>query len=405
MKLLVKFLFLIFVFNSIFKLNAQSTIDLYRATTPPRVYNNIQLLTQQDKLYTIENQFPEIAIMIKRFVTPNPDFTFQSPIKLKTVKFSNYSNDIADCIKSMDINRQIEALASLVYFGELLELKPILDKLLNQVKGTRYQYIKALEDVVTIQAASGFSELAEEQLNAMKNVISGVNAEMHLAIKYARLSNFVMAENYARSSLNNSKDDLYTYERNRIFFQLCKNLGERRQIELAKELALLLNTEPNRAVAYGFIAKGADNASLLKEAMTMTSHFEANKKNYVLKELGVLAAQMNQKELAFECQYLMNMTNLKQNAVRVLCEIANVYKDVRTLNRAYSITRQIPNKVSIAKSDAIIWTANSEVLINKNPLEETLNKVIKLEPNYQIKFDMGLLKIPSQRYYYKDSGY
>ncbi|MEB2778562.1 hypothetical protein SYJ56_24855 [Algoriphagus sp. D3-2-R+10] len=408
MKILVGFLIVTFVSTSSFKLNAQSNMDMYRASTPVRVYDHIHLLTVQEELYTVEDQFAEIALMIKRFVEPYPGFTFQSKVTSKTVKSSSYRNDIAECIKSMETIRQIGAFASMLYFGEFIEYKPILDSLLSQLsKEDKYQYNDALDIVVTIQAASGFSELAEKQLSAMENVISGVKAEMHLAVTHSSSSNFELAEKYARSSFKKSENDLYKYERNRTFFQLCRNLGERKQIELAKELALLLNDEPDIAVAYGFIAKGANDSDLLRQAINMTSNFEVNKKNYVLKELGVLAAQSKQKELAIESYNNMNMSNLRQNAVRVLCEIARVYEDLSYLNKAYSITKQIPDRVYHAKSDATIWMAYSEVIINSN--EDELGIVLygltKLEPRYQIKFDMNLLNIPSQRFHYKDSGY
>lgn len=120
-----------------------------------------------------------------------------------------------------------------------------------------------------------------------------------------------------------------------------------------------------------------------------------------------MAAQIKQKDLAIESYNKMNKSNLRQNAVRVLCEIARVYEDLSYLNTAYTISNQIPDRVYHAKSDATIWTAYSEVLINSN--EEELGIVLygltKLEPRYQIKFDMNLLNIPSQRFYYKDSGY
>jgi hypothetical protein len=408
MKIVKAFLLVIFVYTSSFNVNAQSKLDLYRASTLVRVYDNIHFLTLQEELYTIDDQFSEIALMIKRFVEPNPGFNFQSKVTSKPVKFSSYKNDIAACIKSMEPIRQIDAFASMLYFGEFIEYKPILDSLLNQLsKEDKYQYNDALDIVVTIQAASGFSELAEKQLNAMENVISGAKAEMHLAVTHASNSNFELAEKYARSSFKKSENDMYKFERNRTFFQLCKNLGERDQIELAKELALLLKDEPDIAVAYGFIAKGANDSNLLRQAISRTSNFEVNKKNYALKELGVLAAQIKQKDLAIESYNNMNKSNLRQNAVRVLCEIARVYEDLSYLNTAYTISNQIPDRVYHAKSDATIWTAYSEVLINSN--EEELGLVLygltKLEPRYQIKFDMNLLNIPSQRFYYKDSGY
>lgn len=236
MKIVKAFLLIIFVYTSSFNVNAQSKMDMYRVSTPVRVYDNIHFLTLQEELYTIYDQFAEIALMIKRFVEPYPGINFQSKVTSKPVKFSSYRNDIAACIKSMEPIRQIDAFASMLYFGEFIEYKPILDSLLSQLsKEDKYQYNDALDIVVTIQAASGFSELAENQLNAMENIISGAKAEMHLAVTYASNSNFELAEKYARSSFKKSENDMYKFERNRTFFQLCRNLGEREQIELAKE--------------------------------------------------------------------------------------------------------------------------------------------------------------------------
>jgi len=408
MKALLKSVIIIFVFSFSFQLLAQSNLDLYRASAPVRVYNNIQLLTKQDKLYTIEDQFAEIAIMIKLYVEPFPDFSFQSTTTSKSVKFSNYRNDIVECFKTLEPTRQVEALASMLYFGEFIEYKSDLDNLINLIsEKSKYDYKNALEKVVTIQAAAGFSELAQNQMNAMESSISGAKAEMHLAVTHAINSNFKMAEQYARSSFEKSKNDFYKYERNRTFFQLCRNLGEKKEVELAKELTLLLTDKSDIAVAYGFISKGANDTSLMKEAISLASNLDINNKNYSLKELGVLAAQMKQKNLAVECYDKMSLGNLRQNAVRVLCEIARVYKDTSFLDRAYQIARQIPPKVSIAKSDAEIWIAFTETSINsdENKLATVLVKLTKLEPKYQIKFDMTLIGIPSQRYHYKDSGY
>jgi len=345
-----------------------------------RLLKEFSAIHNNKKTYLVCDYISDMAILLSNIKTP--------------------ASSLMVYLEDLDPNNRLVAMFELVYFGRDSSLRSRMYYELKLLKESpnQYNYNKALDDLATIEAATGHLELARSKLVELKKNSLGAKALIYLSVQNAKSGRFEEAYADAEEALNLSLNQI-EYEVLRQFYHLAEISGTKKNDKKLSELISKLPNQANKLIAFAYYARGAKNKEQLKQLLSSAKLLEGDGRNHALQEIAINAASLGEYQIGLDCVAEMRTKSMNQCRVVALSAIAGSSLEEIYLKQAVASMDYIPDKATSAIAEAI-----GAIAIAKSKLDKSFVNAIKIIenisiPNYRVKYLLQLAGVFPHRFY------